>query len=231
MALIRNPPVTRKPIFSYSENLHFLRLYIDDLDDVMRVLRDRAEVVVLGAGSATAEEPTDLRGATSDELNGVTIRTENPAIRVWLHQKRASVDTGDSGENSKALVRDVTNMLRQRNAPFGSYLWRRSVWTGILGLIILACGLFSVTNEPQSIALNVLLIVMGLLTGPFLVWINWRASRQAGSVQILLKSRAEARTDRSSAKVIAWTAIGSAFVGGLATAIASILFTKSSTGN
>lgn len=136
------PPDEPKPPSDYRRRLGWLRLYLNDLDDLVRYLRDSTGEVGIKAGDATADEPTDLREARKSELRDVRVVTEDPALTVTLGFDRAQVTTTDTSDKTRGIVDNVVNLLASRRArvTIAARIVALSVvfvWLGAMGLFAL----------------------------------------------------------------------------------------------
>ena len=61
-----------------------MRLYLDDIDDLVALLQDQCDVVRIRAGRAEASSAEDLRDATRDELRWLSITGSNPYVSIEL---------------------------------------------------------------------------------------------------------------------------------------------------
>ncbi|HZM81787.1 MAG TPA: hypothetical protein VFC19_39200 [Candidatus Limnocylindrales bacterium] len=103
-----------------------VRLFPDDIEDVVRVLQERSRSVSLEAGDAHLDTATDLKNAAPDELAQVEITSTEPHILVDLRKNQAFVFALDkTDEAAVTLANDVHRMLRRRRTwiPTGISLW------------------------------------------------------------------------------------------------------------
>lgn len=225
MALERNPPVTTKPPFALAERLGFIQLHLDDLDDLMRLLRSRSGAVVLAAKNAVADEAEDLRGATSEELASVALRVSDPDMTIWLQRGRARVETSDDSDAAQSLVADTAALLRTRPARFGS-AWFASLFAASPLVILTTVALIvPVLSNPSRTDLfwPVSLILVGVLA--FAIWLgtsNWSLARKAGSAKIIPRFRSEIRANSGNRQLV-WATILAAFFGSVITGLVAFM--------
>src|SRR3954451_923836 len=103
---------------SYRRGLGRIKLYLNDLDDLLEYLRRQCKAVSSQAGEATAENPDDLIEATPRELKSVIVTTSEPALRVNLLRRAADVSTTQTSAEARAMVDDVHGLLRRRRSPW-----------------------------------------------------------------------------------------------------------------
>ncbi|MEU7797384.1 hypothetical protein AB0B11_28580 [Micromonospora tulbaghiae] len=105
--------------FRYAKNLGHMRLYLDDLDDIVHHLRLSAKRVLVTAGNAYAENgPSDLLSARKSEMRNVRIFSEDPDIEVELRYGRARVGTNARSAAAKKLVDSVALLLSPRRRTY-----------------------------------------------------------------------------------------------------------------
>lgn len=228
MGLDRNPPPDRKPAYEYEKSAGIVYLYLDDLESVVRLLSRSSSEVVIGAGQATAGEPADLRSATSAELQQLTLRTERPAVVITLSPGRAMVSSHEDSDEARSLVNSATAVLR--NIGGGEVrAWFRSQIPSLLGWFFVATGVWQFYAIPGigGIVIGILSIALGLLIAIGAGVTSWRDANRSGRAYVNLKSRADAKSARSSNQALFGSAIVGAIIGAgvtlLGTWIASIL--------
>lgn len=221
MPITRNPPKANKPAFEMVEQLGFVRLYLDDLDEFMRFLRARSAHVVLGAGSATADEPEDLKGATSKELAGVTLRTVSPGVQIWLNRDKCTIRTSEDSEAAQALVADSAALLRQHRGGRAHSFWIDVLRTGILPLVVLAVAWVTTLGIDRDWNAAFAIFVSAIGGWIILFALTWNDARKAGAARLVLHSRSEARelntTTRNLVLVSVLGAIGGAVISAVIT--------------
>jgi len=177
-----------------------MRLFLNDLDDLVRLLREQTAETGLRAGDATADEPEDLREATRAELRAVQLVTTDPAVVVRLGDS-AVASTVDQGDNARLLVDDICGLLaprRSRLAAMRSYWREAGVITVALGLAIVL-GIYTTTLPPTTADSqqnrNGTWVVAGLTIGLYavLVFRSARRARRRGYCMIVLERRGERR--------------------------------------
>ncbi|MEU8025207.1 hypothetical protein AB0B88_23655 [Micromonospora haikouensis] len=91
-----------------------VRLYLDDIDDIMALLHEHCGEVQLRAGRAQATSADDLRDATRDELRLVLISGRNPDISVELNSFSAQVRYFNDDQDVVRLAEDVAALANER---------------------------------------------------------------------------------------------------------------------
>ncbi len=116
MALRRRPPKDFER-GRYERCPGPVRLYLDDVDDLLAFISGRAKRVELLADDAVADTADDLKSATRKELKELEIEARDPRVWVPLHTNRACALTWTEDDaEAKALVDDVYRLLRQRRS-------------------------------------------------------------------------------------------------------------------
>lgn len=198
--LQRNPPPRNDPRpGEYSRRLGLLRLHLNDLDDLMRLLKGRTGEVSLKAGDAIADEPADLRDADARELRAVSLITNSPAVVVNLQQSDASARTTDSADDAKLLVDDVYGLLRVRHSPLVGF--SQALRLTAVGVAVVAAGLgffvvfAAVRNRPDVSASDTAVGASMILTATWVFLVVWAAIglRSSGSAVIVPERRSDQR--------------------------------------
>lgn len=227
MALNRNPPKTKPAPFIHRERLGFVRLYLDDLDALLRFIRSHTSgLVVLGAGKATADEAGDLRSATPTELRKVAIVTNEPPTRVSLEFKDASVTTTEDNDAARELVGQIASLLREHRRWAGGSMLRSFGWTigGLFyaPLLVLSAVVQIGKGDGGGWAWIVMVAVLLPMT-IFLSVASWVSRKRQGGAVVLPINREEDRSRRTGWRVGIVTAIVGALVGALSTLVVQAL--------
>jgi len=225
MALKRTiPPKPESAPSPHVERFGFVKLYLDDLDDVLAHLKANTKIVVLRAGDAIAEVPDDLSSATNGELKSVTIATADPKVSIWLTSRIARAQAEANSVEAQRLAEDVARMLRRRRAwtvIFGNrWLWQFS-WPGLfLIFIAVASSIAALFVKPASSTSWIGLVIDGGF-GLLMLVLGLIAAGWAGGALVVPLRRADQRADRRAVRT-QWgigivTAIVGAVIGSLIT--------------
>jgi hypothetical protein len=217
MVLNRNPPKTKPAPFSLTENVGFVRFYLDDLDTLVRFVRSHANgFVVIGAERATADEANDLRSATPEELRAVTVVSEKPSMAIVLHEKQAVITTTEDSDPARDLVSRTAALVRgHRRGASGpmvrSFGWALGGFFYAILLVATAASLFSKGDGSGWVwvVLSVILVPASLAFS-IAVW-RWRKRR--GGAAIIPMNREEDRSRRTGWRVGLVTTVLGALVG------------------
>ncbi|WP_162907098.1 hypothetical protein [Allorhizocola rhizosphaerae] len=98
--------------------LGFVRLYLDDLDDIVRSLSERGKPVFLRADDAELDSINDLRNATSKELGGLIIGSRKPRVFVEIRRRQAFVYAMERSDKAISLADDVARLVGRRGTRF-----------------------------------------------------------------------------------------------------------------
>lgn len=117
-----------------------IKLYLDDLDDLVAFLDQHCEKVEIHMLGGRADSADDLRDATPHELGFVTIEGTSPNIRVELHHHGARIVSYDPAPGVRVIAEDAGRLLAQRKR---SNL-ERQFWLWLPGpsLVLLFLGLY-----------------------------------------------------------------------------------------
>ncbi|MEV0005177.1 hypothetical protein AB0H28_23225 [Micromonospora sp. NPDC050980] len=210
MALRRDPPPRRTGPELYRRPFGKLALHVGDIDDVLTLLRRRTSDVALRAGRAIADEASDLKEATSEELTNITIVTASPAITVRLGQSAAEVSTAEaSSDAAKVIVDDVHALLSERQSFWaGSGPFWAFAGIGIAASFVLI-GSDMLSREEQDILLPAIgLIATGVLFG----LIVWRDHVKGGIAVVKPARISERRSFLQGAWVVVFSVVASSIV-------------------
>jgi hypothetical protein len=181
--------------YTYYRKIGGLRLYLDDVEDIVALLkRAGAMQVVLCAGPGIAEDGAeDLRSATSKELRSVSVQSFNPDLIVNLSLLNGFVATTNRKKATRAIVDDVYGLLAMQRRSFVLPATPVIAAGAFLVALILCAPYFITTmRDPKEILWQILVngiyIIGGLLivgwlsikalTGKFIVVIRqWRRDR------------------------------------------------------
>jgi hypothetical protein len=203
MVLSRQPPATHTPAFELTHPIGFAILYLDDIDAIHRFLSQRAETVVLSAGSATADSAEDLVSATKKEVESVAFRTVNPETTLWLSLDRCFARTDDQAPEAQRLTIDVANLVRNDHGGGGvAGFWKLLFTEGWLGLLlavsVIPAMYFSAPKDQWGWGLG--FVIFGVATALFFTVNAWKVWSKRGRAVVIPTKRAEARTSRSSSR-------------------------------
>jgi hypothetical protein len=192
VTLRRNPPPREDEPRIYERDLGRLRLFLDDLDDLVALLRSRCADVTISAGYAEADEPEDLRGATRRELRRINIVTSEPSIAVYLGSRAGSVSTYTPTAEAKSLIDDVYGLLIQRRAKTAGLKDAGPILA--IGAIIpslIAYSTVSSHNRTTSATVVGLGIAVGIFA--FLLLVSIGVLRDTNVASVVLERRRDRR--------------------------------------
>ncbi|WFB07388.1 hypothetical protein LRS74_10250 [Streptomyces sp. LX-29] len=124
------------------------KLYLDDVQIIYEALKELerksgcVEAVSLTAGDAIADEPDDLRDATSEELKSVRLALKDPLVSVDLWDERADV-TASSNTESRAVAVAIRDFVKGKRNLRGGYALLQGAFDkcALLSAVIIA-GVF-----------------------------------------------------------------------------------------
>jgi hypothetical protein len=167
--------------------LGFVRLYLDDLDDVVRTLSTRGKSIYLMAGGAELDSVNDLRNATSDELAGVVIGLRKPSVLVEVRRRQAFVYAMEQTNKAVSLADDVARLIGRRGTqlPVGHPHILMSVAFSI-GLLVSA----PVVIWPDVSIVDRIAVVAYTISLPILSALVYYDARLKGGAKIYRTDRA-----------------------------------------
>ncbi|WP_285036583.1 hypothetical protein [Plantibacter sp. ME-Dv--P-095] len=166
MAVRRSGPSS---FWSFSESAPRTRLYRDDIDSLLKLVRDRGATASLVSGSnVDLDAGEDIQSLSGKELKDLSIKTRNPDFSIDLQLARTWVLSTDSSTSTHDFGKAVVGFLGQHKAT----AWER-VWLEIFRSRFLVLGL--------TVVLGSFVVPLILLNGlnPFLFL--WLLGPSAGS--------------------------------------------------
>ena len=167
VGLIRTPPSPNKvPLGS-------LRLFLPDIEALVKHLAANSGTVTIHAGNAIAPTPADLKEATEQELADVAIKTENPAVSIHLRRPSPYITRKASDPAAVKLGDEAKRLLEGNHAiflPWYSYLGAAWIPMTILAIYVLF-GALAWTKEDWStrIVLTIFILAMGYAVASSLI--------------------------------------------------------------
>ncbi|GAB3155431.1 hypothetical protein GCM10027058_27740 [Microbacterium neimengense] len=232
MPLERIPPPAPTPPAIGSIRLGYLRLTLDDVQDVADYLRREGYAPVISAGqTAIATDAESLKGATGSELARVVVGVEEKSLGVYLYGGEAKIEYANGDDRARAASERVAAILRERQVP-GLYVWMR-----ILGRQIAVFGTLLVVLVGGSLAFSpyawgrieagpTALVALALLVFcMILTWINYSDERKRGGVRLQPFFRRERRQVTLTAGQAIWTGVITAVASGAVGALVTWLLT------
>lgn len=185
MPLRRDPP-TGPPV--YRRVVGCVTLDLTDIENIVRVLRERTAEVRIQAGDATADAAADLADATPHELRRVVISSSSPVVRVALGIAEASVSTPENTGEARKVVDDAVWVLSQRTSA-GARV--RAIWYPIwLAIWLIQVSIIAVISNNSPLAY---LIWAFLLPGYIVVRRNFRHLSMNGFATVIPEARGQRR--------------------------------------
>lgn len=192
--------------YAYYRPLHFLIVFLDDIDRISAFLRDNCESVTLHAGTAIADEADDLLSASRKERQDIQIVAKRPNITVRLSSVGTYVATRDFTKKSRGIVDDVYTLLSERKTPIlmpwkmAAILLFMILYWVVAGKIVMSAGVLSAVYGPifyTALALAITVFMALFLYRRGRTWLvtRWRRDLillghelQKGSVLALLSA-------------------------------------------
>lgn len=106
----------------------------------------RFESVEIAVGDAVADTVDDLRHATAEELEYLSLTLRNDRLRVDLWLRNADIAVESTDAEARAMAEDIADFIRKRRSWRGSFraLPKRAMLAGVLPMGI---GIGSVVDE------------------------------------------------------------------------------------
>lgn len=192
--------------YAYYRPLHFLIVFLDDVDGISAFLRDNCESVTLHAGRAIADEADDLLSASRKERQDIQIIARRPNVTVRLSSVGTYVATRDFTKKARGMVDDVYDLLSERKTPIlmpwkmVAILLSMVLYWAVAGKVVMSAGVISIVYGPifytaMSIAITVFMALFLYRRGRTWLVMRWRRDLtllghelQKGSVLALLSA-------------------------------------------
>jgi hypothetical protein len=100
-----------------------LKIYIDDVERVVEILREHCQSVEVATEDYELDGVDELEGLEEERIDALEIQAFDPQIKVTLDPAGAVVYADDPSPKNKGIVGDIVELLRQR---------RRSAWYAFL---------------------------------------------------------------------------------------------------
>lgn len=140
--------------YAYHRTLHFIAVFLDDVDGLLAFLRDNCASVELYAGRAIADEADDLLSATRKERRDIKLVAKRPNIVVRLSSAGTYVATKDFTKKSRDIVDDIFDMLGERRVKLllpwqiVAILVSMALYWAVAGKVVLSEGAISAVTGP-----------------------------------------------------------------------------------
>jgi hypothetical protein len=228
----------RRVIKTQSQDSGFVRYtlgpakaYLDDVQSIAEALLAAAQKrakdseanepvqVLIAAGEAIADEPSDLRDARPEELQRARIAIKDPLISVDLWKRGASVSTVSSDVEGQELAVGIKEFVNRRRSPRAAIFLTGGVYS-ILTLVsgvAIAIGLLVQAHKLWPLSAGLAIFAFGLIFGS-----NGFFAYRYGSVHLIPRRESEMRGLSSEMRKQLIIALISAIVGGVIVGLASL---------
>lgn len=222
----------------YRINLGPSRLFLDDIQDIISAIESFAinkrkqetsdsEVttkaepsVLIVAGNATADSVDDLREATREELNHLSLALDSPEFRVDLWHIDADITTVRDDPDARALADDITAFIKRKRShrPIS---WLQSALATYILIFAggnLAGTIYSIIHHLPFIP-PLLYSIMWIASGMFFIL---RDTGKRGAIRVIAMKRNESRRLSSRARRDIVIAVIASAIGALVIAISGL---------
>src|SRR5258708_10782498 len=222
----------------YRVTLGPAKLFLDDIQDIISAIesfivkRQKEEgssltangkeepsepsAVVIVAGNAIADSVEDLREASKEELNHLSLVLESPHFNIDLWHIDADITTVRDDLEARTLADDIAAFVKSKRALFRG-VWLASV--GLAYLIILGAGNLSVAiyqvKHHGPYLPSLVFGIMFLGSGVLFSITAYRRSSHLGTVRVVAMRRNESRRLSSRARRDIFIAVVASVLGGL----------------
>lgn len=206
---------------SHHKHIKPVRLYLDDVEEICKILHEVTESVQLITEDYLFEEPEQLAELRKDYITDLEIRSSNPFISVDLKPGKGWLYIAKDEPASRGVFEKVMQFLEERRYP----LWRFTTFPSILlfssclglslaFLLVLATGILELGLPVIVVsAVGVLVFVLLILHGVEI------SSKKYSVVFLTHRANAQPFLKRNRDQII--LALISAILGGLVTLFVS----------
>jgi hypothetical protein len=200
-----------------------VKLDLDDLNDLLELLRDRTEgVVSLRSGKYDADEVGDLVDVSDEDLANIVITTAQPAIQVTLTPGAGTVWSQTDDPAVVRLIDDVAEQANQHPLPLAIvYPWFIIVLLSVLLALLVYVGFAALRQGFEG--LGAAIVIGAVLATAAYVWSLPGSWRYRGAVQVVPMRRHERRLSSAAFKRTIATAIVATVVGAILGGVAAWL--------
>ncbi len=163
-------PIVRKPDRQHCYEVSFgrLRLYLDDLEDIYRVLAEQCEGIKIGVGpDGEANTIDDIQDADNQALSSVRLAANKPSIVISLASYNCRGIAPNGEPEARRVIDDIGYLVQPHRRPCIRWIF----YVAVLGaLVLFIMGLTGDRFYPVfALAALVLLagtgIALGLIEG------------------------------------------------------------------
>ncbi|MGW4421936.1 hypothetical protein [Streptosporangium sp. NPDC004631] len=223
-------------ISSYRKKLGPAIVCLDDVRDIFDAVTDfthnkstdtnedsKLKPVQIVAGNAVADSPEDLKDATQEELQRVSIISRFPRISVDLWNRHAEVVVDSEDLPSRAFADGIADFVDSRRINPIFHIFRLSdIFMPALFITLLAYSLWD--GEKEALTNYTNYVAYGTVIASFLFALESRLYTlyAYGSVKVEPVWRSEDRRIRSQTKSNILVAVGAAIVGAAIASVAGL---------
>jgi len=206
------------------EKLGITELYLDDVDELLSLARQRCESAELIAGNAQLDSADDLRSVLDSELSDINIRTQSPSGNIYLTKNLCGVvfyDTSDAARLASSDIRARLNVMgASRGTKYRLRILGTSPWLSALlylGSLAVTIGLVLLFDTTDLLLSNILFNLVSFTL------ILWASNARLSTAVIVTETRAKARTRFADAKVSQKGAMAAGIMGAIVTGVLGYL--------
>ncbi|MEV8504458.1 hypothetical protein AB0368_06450 [Actinoplanes sp. NPDC051475] len=154
------------------------RLWLDDLQQIVRIVREAAapnDVKILIDGEYEADEVSDLTAYPKSRVRAVLISADEAGVEIILSDREAALTMHDPNLTLRGMATEIQRITSKRrrwlNQP-RAYWQLPTLALGLLAAMVAVAGLQEVTgphSTPSAREIMVALISAGVAVGAFLL--------------------------------------------------------------
>jgi hypothetical protein len=198
----------KKLVGSYAVKLPPLRLFIDDIEEIARVLSEASENIQIRSDNYELDNASDLFNLDVDTINNLELSSNNPYISAKFLRGGARLYISTDDAYSRGILEKIKQICLKRRRRFASFVVK--FWPSYVFVFI------GITLMGMS-KINRVYFPLGLLAFLFYVFLaiaNYIVDLRRYSVIVISKSTERPNfLKRNSDEII--IGVGSAIIGGL----------------
>jgi hypothetical protein len=131
----------------------FVRVYLDDIQEIFSILKEVAADVRIQADDFVATEAQDLLDISSDTIDELTIVATQPSVTVTLSGSTATatLEATDADMATLGAVKRIEERMRHCRRPLKKLLWNKDQPPALVGLAI-GLGILSLVFAIAALA-------------------------------------------------------------------------------
>jgi hypothetical protein len=198
----------KKLVGSYSISLPPLKLFVDDIDEIIHIISEISENIQIRSENYELDNASDLLNLDVDTINHLEVESNNPYISAEFSRSGARLYISTDDASSRGILEKIRQICFKRRRRFASFvvkIWPSYVFV-FIGVILM--GISEINRVYFPLGLLAFLVYI------FLAIANYIVDLRRYSIIVISKSTEHPNfLMRNSDEII--IGVGSAIIGGL----------------